>query len=345
MSQPTLDYATPSAPARAAAAVFSRQTLPLLATVLVCGLIYGYAAINYQNFTDVQNFLSFFGRTAAFWGVTAVGMTFVILAGGIDLSVGSVIALSTVLIAVLIQRAGFSPWIAIPVVLVIGTAFGAGQGCLIHFFTVPPFLITLGGLFLARGLALVIQPQSLQITHRLYTDFLSGAAVPLGHDLTGRPIRMPIQGVVFLLVLAAGFVVARFTRFGRTTYAVGGSEQSAVLMGLPVGPTKIGVYAISGFCAALGGLIYTFDSSAGNANYAVGKELDVIAAVVVGGTVLTGGSGSMIGTLFGFLTFSILQTAIYFNGHIEAAWNRIAVGVLLLAFILLQKAVGRQRKA
>ena len=339
----TLDYAPPSPARRITSAVFARQNLPMYASVLVCAILYGYSAWAEDHFTDAQTFVNFFGVSAAYWGVTAVGMTFVILAGGIDLSVGSVIALSTVLIAVLV-RAGLHPVLAVPLVLLAGLAFGAAQGSLVHFFNVPPFLTTLGGLFLARGLAQVISPEQVQITHPWY-DWLTATAIPLGHDSTGRAIHLPIQAVVFFAVLIVGFVVARFTRFGRAVYAVGGNEQSAVLMGLPVGLTKVGVYAISGFCAALGGFVYTVDSSAGSASYALGQELDVIAAVVVGGTVLTGGSGSMLGTLFGFLTFSILQTAIYFNGHIVAAWNRIAVGVLLLAFILLQKLIQRRRRA
>ena len=287
--------------------------------------------------------VSLFPQAAAFWGVTAVGMTFVILSGGIDLSVGSVIACSTVLLAVLIQHHGWSPLLAIPAVLLAGAAFGAAQGWLVRAFDIPPFLITLGGLFLARGVALVTCPAPVPITHPLY-DHLTAFAIPLGHDSTGRLLKLPLQAVLFLLVLTAGFIVARFTRFGRAVYAVGGNEQSAVLLGLPIGQVKVGVYAISGFCAALGGVIATIDSPTGSAIFAQGEELTVIAAVVVGGTLLSGGQGSMIGTLFGFLTFSILQLAIIFDGHIVASWNQIVTGVLLLGFILLQKVVARRRR-
>ena len=351
MSQATLDrspYAAPSVPRRLAGAVFDRGNLPLAATVLTCGLMYAYAARHYPHFSDAQTFLNFFGSANAFWGITAVGMSFVILTGGIDLSVGAVIAVSSVLVAELVQNwtvrgHHVHPYLAMAIVLAAGTAFGAGQGCLVRFFGIPPFLATLGGLFLARGVGLVISAEQVPIDHPLYADVLSDCGITLGHDAHATPIRLSLQGVIFLAVLATGVVVARFTRFGRACYAVGGNEQSATLMGLPVGRTKIGVYAISGFCAALAGVVYTFDNQNGSANAAVGQELDVIAAVVVGGTLLAGGSGSILGTLFGFLTFVILSTAILFDGRLLPQWNRIFVGGLLLAFLLLQKGIQRGR--
>ena len=352
LSPDAAPYAAPSPARRFASAVFDRQTLPLAATVLVCGVMYAYAAYKYDHFADGQTFLNFLGAGNAYLGITAVGMTFVILAGGIDLSVGAVIALSTVLVAELVQNwtvrgHHLHPYLAMAIVLLFGTAFGAGQGSLIRFFNIPPFLATLGGLFLARGLALVVSAEQVVIDHPLYKDTLSDCGVTLGHDSRGTPVRLSLQGIIFVATLVVGIVVARFTRFGRACYAVGGNEQSATLLGLPVGRTKIATYAISGFCAALAGIVYTFDSSNGDANAAVGQELDVIAAVVVGGTLLTGGSGSVLGTLFGFLTFVVLSTAIQFDGRLLPQWNRIFVGGLLLAFLLLQKGVqrGRGRRA
>jgi simple sugar transport system permease protein len=138
-------------------------------------------------------------------------------------------------------------------------------------------------------------------------------------------------------VLIICVFVSLFTPFGRNVYALGGSESSAVLMGLPVGRTKIAIYAVGGFCSALGGIVYTIYTSSGNAIAATGLELDAIAAVVVGGTLLTGGVGYVAGTLLGLLIFGIIQTAIIFQGTLSSWWTRIAVGVLLLVFILLQK--------
>ncbi len=347
MTQPTLEYrsaADPSALRRAWRIVTARQNVSLLATVIVAGLLYAYAASRFRHFGDVQTLMNFIGsRSNAFLGVTAVGLTFVILAGGIDLSVGAVIGCTTTLVAVFIGRFGLHPILAMLAVLAIGTLFGTAQGSLIRLFSIPPFLLTLAGLFLARGIGLVISPEQVAIDQPLY-DRLSKVALTVGYDNRHVPVTLSLQGIIFLVTLAVGIVVARFTRFGRNCYAIGGSEPSAVLMGLPVGSTKIGVYAVSGFCAALAGIVVTLDVQKGDANYAPGTELDAIAAVVVGGTALAGGSGSVLGTLLGVITFAIVQTILTYQHDPRPAWNKIAVGGLLLAFILLQKAIGRGRK-
>jgi simple sugar transport system permease protein len=149
---------------------------------------------------------------------------------------------------------------------------------------------------------------------------------------------LPFSAILLLILLALGMYIARYTRFGRTVYAIGGNEQSAVLMGLPVSRAKVGVYALSGFCGALGGIVLAIYTSSGNAVAGTGLELDAIAAVVIGGTMLTGGYGSIFGTLLGLLIFAILQTAITFDGNLSSWWAKIVTGGLLLAFILMQRA-------
>jgi simple sugar transport system permease protein len=216
-------------------------------------------------------------------------------------------------------------------VLICGIIVGAAMGSLIHFFQLPPFLVTLGGLFLFRGLALYVSEESIGITHPLY-DRLLAMEIPLSAKLA-----IPLAAIVFLVALLGAIYVSFFTRFGRNVYAIGGSESSALLMGLPVGRTKIGVYAMSGFCSALGGVLLTIYKVAGDATSGGGMELDAIAAVVVGGTLLTGGVGYVAGTFLGILIFGIIQTAITFDGSLSSWWSKIVVGMLLLAFILLQK--------
>ena len=320
-----------------------RPALPLLTTLLVAGLLYAYAAWAYPHFGDLQVLVNFVGGpSAAFLGVTAVGLTFVILAGGIDLSVGAVIGCSTVILALLVEHRHWPVVAAALAVVGLGAAFGAVQGLLIRAFRIPPFLLTLAGLFFARGMALVLSDQQVAITAPLYTT-LSTVALTVGHDDRGTPVTLSVQGMVFLAVAIVGIGVARFTRFGRNVYAVGGSEPSAVLMGLPVGITSVAVYAVSGLCAALAGVVATIDVQKGDPNYASGLELDAIAAVVVGGTALAGGTGSVLGTVLGVATFAVMQTMITFQG-LQPAWNRIFVGGLLLAFILLQKLIGRRAK-
>ena len=307
----------------------SRQRLPVLMTFAVCVILYLGAAYFFEGFRTLQVFINLLGDNA-FLGIAAVGVTFVILAGGIDLSVGTAIGCTSVFIASMIQLHGWPPLIAITVALIGGTMVGVLQGGLIHLFRLQPFLVTLGGLFFYRGLSLLISRESIAIDHPLY-DTLSGFFLPLGPDTA-----LPLVALLFLAVLAIACYVAAFRPVGRAVYALGGSEQSALLMGLPVGRIKIGVYGVSGFCAALAGVAATIYMSSGNALTGTGLELDAISAVVIGGTLLSGGVGGPIGTLLGVLIFGIIQTSITFQGTLSAWWARIVMGLLLLVFILLQ---------
>ena len=308
------------------------QYVPLLATVAACILLYTACCLLYPGFFSLRVFVNLISDNA-FLGIIAVGMTFVILSGGIDLSVGSVAALCGTAMAVMIQRGGLHPCVAIPVGLLIGGALGFGMGCLIHYFDRPPFIVTLGGMFLARGLAYVISLQSITIEHGSY-DVLSQMGVPVGGGL-----RLPLIAIVYLVVVLAGIYVTASTPFGRYVYAVGGNEEGALLMGLPVGRTKIAVYTVSGFCAALGAVVFTVYLSSGNPASGVGWELDAIASVVIGGTLLSGGVGGIAGTFVGVLIFGIIQAGITFQGTLSSWWTRVFIGALLLVFILLQKAI------
>jgi len=314
------------------------QHLPLAATVLVLIALFTTASCLYDGFFSWRVAGNLFSDNA-FLGIAAVGMTFVILAGGIDLSVGSVLAFTTVFVATLVQSHNVPPVVAIPLALVLGTGFGAAMGFLIHRYELPPFLVTLGGMFLARGLAFVISKESIGITNALYDKVLE-FGVPLG----GKG-ALSATAVAFLVFLFVGSAVAHATRFGRNVYALGGNESSARLMGLPIASTKIAVYALSGFCSAFAGVVSTFYKSSGNPADGMGFELDVIASVVIGGTLLTGGVGTMAGTLTGVLIFGTIQTALTFDGRLNSSWLRIAMGVLLLLFILFQRFLSRTAPA
>jgi simple sugar transport system permease protein len=307
----------------------SRQRWPLIMTVAVCVALYLGSAYRFEAFRSLQVFINLLGDNA-FLGIAAIGVTFVIIAGGIDLSVGTAIGCTSVFIASMVQTHGWHPVLAIAVALAGGTLIGIVQGSLIHFFRLQPFLVTLGGLFCYRGLSLLISRESIAIDHPLY-EKLSGFAITVNEDA-----YIPLVGLMFLALLAIACYIAAFRPVGRAVYALGGNEQSALLMGLPVGRLKVGVYAFSGFCAALAGVTATIYMSSGYALTAAGLELDAIAAVVVGGTLLSGGVGGPIGTLLGVLIFGIIQTAITFEGTLSAWWARIVMGLLLLAFILLQ---------
>ncbi|MGR3562934.1 MAG: galactofuranose ABC transporter, permease protein YjfF [Heliomarina sp.] len=271
----------------------------------------------------------------AYLGIVAVGMTVVILSGGIDLSVGSVIAFSGVFIAVMLRDTGIHPILVFAMLLVITTAFGAAMGWLIHSLAMPPFIVTLAGMFLARGVAYMLTIDSVPIDHAFY-DSLDDA-----YYLMPGKGRLTLIGVVMLLTVFFGMIVAHRTRFGASVFALGGGEATARLMGVKVGRTTVLIYAFSGLMAGLSGIVFSVYTSSGYPLATVGTELTAIAAVVIGGTLLTGGAGFVFGTLIGVLTMGLIQTYIVFDGSLSSWWTKIIIGLLLLAFILLQKGLLR----
>jgi ribose/xylose/arabinose/galactoside ABC-type transport system permease subunit len=306
--------------------------VPLLGTIAVFFLTAGYGSASYQGFFSAQVFLNLLIDNA-FLCIVGVGMTFVILSGGIDLSVGAVLALTTMVSAALVQHEHWSAAAAIPASLLMGTAFGAAMGWLIERFRLQPFIVTLAGMFLARGMCYLISIDSISITDPGYAT-ISQARIPL----LGDAASITVGALVALALVAIGIYIAHWTPFGRTVYAIGGSQSSALLMGLPVARTTILVYTFSGFCSSLAGVVFTFYMLSGYGLHAVGLELDAIAAVVIGGTLLSGGVGYVAGTLFGVLILGIIQTLISFDGSLSSWWTRIVIGALLFVFCLLQRS-------
>ncbi|MFN7138053.1 MAG: galactofuranose ABC transporter, permease protein YjfF [Limisphaerales bacterium] len=311
-----------------------KRNIPFAATAAVCVLLYVVSAWHFydSNFFSLRVFINFFYDNA-FLGIAAIGMTFVILSGGIDLSVGGVVGLVSVMLAILVEKHGAPPAVAIPLVLILGAGLGTAMGAFIHYFALPAFLVTLAGMFFARGMALVLQYESIPITRHV-DKINSTLEIPLGSGL-----YLPATAIIYLAAFLIALWLAHFSRFGRNVYAVGGNEQSATLMGLPVARTKVGVYTFSGLCAALAGVTYSLYTSSGNPNAGMGLELDAIAAAVIGGTLLSGGVGYLAGTFVGVLIFGIIQTAIIFQGTLSSWWTKIVIGGLLLLFILLQKLI------
>jgi simple sugar transport system permease protein len=299
-----------------------RRHLPVLITLAVFIVGYLICLAQFPSFASTRVI-----------GIAAVGMTFVILSGGIDLSVGSVIAFTGVFLAVTIERYGLNPYLAFVLVLGIAALFGAGMGLLIHTFKIPAFIVTLAGMFLARGLCFVLTTDSIPINAPAY-----GQITDITFILPGGG-RLTFIAIVMLVTFAAGIVLAHFTRFGANVYALGGNRTSAELMGVPVGKTTIGIYMLSSLLAALAGITFSFYTSAGYSLAATGVELDTIAAVVIGGTLLTGGYGTIIGTLVGVLIQGLIQTYITFEGTLSSWWTKIAIGALLFAFIVLQRGL------
>jgi simple sugar transport system permease protein len=316
-----------------------RKFMPVLATIGVFVMLYIYGALQYKGMRTPQAFLNLFVNNA-FLLITSIGMTFVILSKGIDLSVGAMIALTSVVSAALLENVGLSPFIVLPLMLLMGTLFGATMGAIIHVFKVQPFIVTLAGMFFARGMCFFVSLDAIPIKDSVYrTMALYRLPIPFVEKAF-----LSVGAVIALIVLIVGMYVAHFTRYGRSVYAIGGSEQSALLMGLPVGRIRVSVYALNGFCSALAGIVFSISLLSGHGLYATSVELDAIASVVIGGTLLTGGQGYIFGTLFGVLVTGLIQMLIQFNGNLSSWWTRIAVGALTLIFIGVQSLFANNSK-
>ena len=305
------------------------SVLPTFAAIAILILLFIGAEIFLRgDFISPRN-ISALLLDNAFLLILAVGMTFVIVTAGIDLSVGSVMAFTGIWLAKLLE-AGTSPAIAIAAALLGGALVGLLIGTLVQFFDVQPFIASLAGLFLARGLAFVVSLSSIKVETAAVL-WLQSTRLRIG-DWYLTP-----TGIIALLVVLVGAYVMQYTRFGRTTYAVGGNRQAA-LMGLKVARTTVAVYVISGVCGGLAGLVLTAYSGAGYPRNGVGTELDVIAAVVIGGTLLTGGRGHVLGSLVGVFVYGTIKTIISFMGA-EQSWTQIVIGALLLLFIGVQRVI------
>ena len=272
----------------------------------------------------------------AFLGLLAIGMTVVIISGGIDLSVGSVLAFVSVVLAVMITRFGVDPLLAFALALLVGTAFGALQGAAIHLLGAPAFIVTLAGMFLARGACFLLTEDSIPINSALYSS-ITDAALPLAGG------RLTLAAIAMLVAAPLAALILRRTKFGANVYALGGDPHAAELMGISVGRTTVGIYAFSGFTAAAAGILYSLYTQSGYPLAAVGIELDAIAATVIGGTLLSGGYGSIVGTILGVLILGLIQLYITLQGTLSSWVAKIATGALLLFFIAAQRLLSHSR--
>ena len=313
---------------------------PLLLTFAVFLLVYFVGGQLYPAMQKPQVFFNLFINDSSLL-LVSIGMTMVILSGGggIDLSVGGVIALVSTASAALL-RAGVNPYIVLPLMIVIGVALGALMGWIIQYLKVQPFIATLMGLYFARGMAYIINLASVPIKDAVYKKI---ALTPIYIPFIPKAYIYPTTLVGPIMLLVAIYLLF-FTRFGRTIYAMGNNEQSALLMGLPVPRTKILVYAFSGLCSALAGIVFSMSLLAGYGQFATGMELDSIASVVIGGTSLAGGVGNVIGTLFGVLIHGTIVSILQFNGTLSSWWTRIGVGLLTLIAIGIQSITYIRKK-
>ena len=328
------------------------NTMLLIITIILFVILYAGGCIAYasKGFTNLQTFLNLF-RTNAGLICVACGMTCVMLTGGIDISVGSLVALDCMLLAYGMSEWHMSAPVMILLVLVIGIVFGLFQGFCVGYLEIQPFIVTMAGMFFARGMTAVISTNQLSITAETSQFFYDLANfriyLPFGGTVNkAGKLIMPYIGVgvvVALVVLVVIFLVLRYTKFGRSLYAVGGSEQSAAMMGLDVKKTKLKAYVLSSFLCSIGGICYCMNTMSASVSQATGMEMDAISSAVIGGTLLTGGVGNVIGSLFGVLINGTISTIVKTNGKLASSWPNILTAILLCFFIVLQSVFARVR--
>lgn len=327
-----------------------RRFIPLTVTAILVFVAYGVGAIFFPAMRNPQVFFNLF-RNNSYLLISAIGMTFVILTGGIDLSVSGVVALTTVASAALLRN-GWNAWVVILLMLLMGMTLGATMGSIITFMKVQPFIATLAGMWFARGMCFFISDDAIAINNPIFrligeTKLLIPGITELAQKQGSSPPYLTIPVVVSFLLLGFAIYLAHFRRFGRTVYSIGGyegrNEQSARLMGLSVNSTKVLVYTFNGFCSGLAGIALAMFVSSGHGLYATGFELDAIASVVIGGTMLTGGEGYVFGTLFGVMVIAITQVLIQFIGSLSSWWTKIVIGLLMLVFIGIQSFLASRK--
>ncbi|KAF3996289.1 ribose ABC transporter permease [Glaciimonas immobilis] len=297
---------------------------PFIGLVLVCLVV----TVTTDDFLSAANLINI-ARQVSVNAIIAVGMTCVILSGGIDLSVGAVMALTGTLTAGM-MAAGVPPALAILIGLAAGVAFGFANGFFIAYAKMPPIIVTLATMGIARGLALI------------YTGGYPVGGLPQWFEFFGRGNFFGIQTPILMMLVVFGlaYVVLNHTPVGRYIYAIGGNEEATRLSGIRVPRYKLLVYGISGFTAAIAGLVLTSRLMSGQPNAGVSFELDAIAAVVMGGTAITGGRGSIIGTLIGALMLGVLNNGLNMMG-ISPYLQNIIKGVIILLAIYISRSSGK----
>ena len=305
--------------------------------------IVGIIMFGGRGFAKVQNFLNLFISNAGLI-VVATGMTIVMITGGIDISVGSVVALICMMLAWMMEKAGIGAVPAIIIVLVTGCVFGLVQGFLVAYLKIQPFIVTLAGMFFARGMTSIISQEMISINNETFKSIATFKMyLPFGGYLNKKGIMIypyiyPTV-IIAIAVLLLVFAVLKYTKFGRSIYAIGGNEKSALLLGLNVRKIKLQAYILDGFLAGLGGLLFCMNTCSGFVEQAKGFEMDAIASSVIGGTLLTGGVGNVIGSLFGVLIKGTIESFITFQGTLSSWWVRITIAALLCFFIVLQSLI------
>ncbi|MCR5329641.1 MAG: sugar ABC transporter permease YjfF [Lachnospiraceae bacterium] len=320
------------------------NTLLLFITIALFIVLYAGGCIAYgsKGFTHLQTFLNILITNAGLICV-ACGLTVVMLTAGIDISVGSLVAMDCMMLAVGMEKGiGAVPMCLL--VLLVGLVFGSVQGFFVGYLGIQPFIVTMAGMFFGRGMTAVICTDQVSINESSNPTFYKWAnakiIIPFGGYVNKKGAYMApfirITVIIAILVLIAIFLMLRYTKFGRSLYAIGGSEQSAAMMGLNVKKVKMEAHILSSFLCSIGGICYCLNTMAGSVRAALGFEMDAISSAVIGGTLLTGGVGNVIGTFFGVLINGTISSIVKSNGKLASSWPNILTAALLFLFIVIQ---------
>ena len=326
----------------------------LIITVVLFVVMYLIGCVVYasKGFTHLQTFLNILINNAGLICIAA-GMTCVMLTGGIDISVGSVVAMDCMILAVGMERWGWKSPTLILLVLVIGIVFGIVQGYCIAYLGIQPFIVTMAGMFFARGMTAMICTDQVSIVSDAFFVKLSNTKlnIPFGigaYENKKGILQIPyirITVVIALIVVVLIYLMLKYTKFGRSIYAVGGNSQSAELMGLDVRKTKMKTYVLASFLASIGGICYCLNTMCGTTTQAAGLEMDAISSAVIGGTLLTGGVGNVLGSLVGVLINGTISTLVKSHGKLVSSWANIVTAILLCFFIVLQAVLAKVKES
>lgn len=326
-------------------------TLLLTITIVVFFLMYiGAMVFQGGGFLKAQTFFNILNTNAALI-ITACGLSLVMITGSIDISVGGVVALVSMCCAVYLDYLGGNVFVSILIALGIGLAFGLVQGFLVAYLDIQPFIVTLAGMFFARGMTTIVHTNPFNVQNKAFVALKDTRVVVPGMGSINRigkyvDAYVEIGVIVALLVVVLMFIMLRWTKLGRSFYAVGGNRQSALMLGINVKRTRFLAQLFSGVLAGLAGYVYFLHVGSGAASHASGMEMNAIASSIIGGTLLTGGVGNIIGTLFGVLSLSTIQNIVASAGLDQAWWTGITIAAMLCLFLVVQSIVmARKKKA
>ncbi|MBR6145313.1 MAG: sugar ABC transporter permease YjfF [Treponema sp.] len=324
----------------------------LLLTITICTFVVMYIlamAVWGGGFLNPQQFFNIFNNNA-YLIIIACGLTIVMISGGIDISVGGQVALITMTTVCFLENRGGSVFGALVIALAIGLAFGAVQGFLISYLKIQPFIVTLAGMFFAKGMTTIVSVNPVTVKANEFFLKLKEFTINIPgigqHTRSGMFINsyLEIGAVVAILAVVILWAALKWTRIGRNFYAIGGNSESALMLGINVQRTRFLAYLICGLLAGIAGFVYLLHTGAGNASNADGAEMEAIASSIIGGTLLTGGVGSLIGTLFGVMSLKTITTIVITSGLTQPWWQKITTGLMLCFFILLQSGILSARK-